>query len=99
MLELLTETRFCSCVDPILSYAKRSIVTRKGTISIGKTNSLDYTYLGYRLRADQKVAPIGHSCLRTDIPCVSASGDEPIYPGKVDGWRRSTKAKFLAIAR
>jgi hypothetical protein len=47
-----------SCVDPVLFYETKPILIRKGTISIRKTNSLDYTYLGYRSRADQRVAPM-----------------------------------------
>src|SRR5882724_482100 len=54
MVELLTEPRRFSCVNPTLFYPKRPTPSRKGTVSIRKTNSLDYTYLGNRLRADQR---------------------------------------------
>jgi hypothetical protein len=55
------KSRLRSCVDPILLYAKRPTPFCKGTISIRKANSLDYTYLDYRLRADQRAAPMDNT--------------------------------------
>src|SRR6267142_3946732 len=54
MVELLTESGRVSCVDSVLFYAKKPTPARKGTMSIRKTNSSDYTYLDNRLRADQR---------------------------------------------
>src|SRR5450432_1464841 len=86
MPELLTESRFCPCADPLPFHEKRPTVTGKGTISIRKTNSLDYTYLGYRLRADQTVVPISKAaCKQTSLACQRAETNRSIQAKSMAG--------------